>query len=98
MATEFTVNNSQEFQEMVDNGDFRISKAIVDSILSNLNTKKKNVHIFSVTCIEEDATYDITLERKHFYQTLDENFKFYLEKELYEDCSRIKKGMDILSQ
>lgn len=98
MATEFTVNNSQEFQDMVDNEDFRIAKAIVESILSNINTKKKNIHILSVTCLEEDATYDITLERKHFYQTLDENIKFYLEKELYEDCAKIKQGMNELAK
>ena len=33
MATEITLNNSEEFQEMVDRKDFVISKAVVESIL-----------------------------------------------------------------
>jgi hypothetical protein len=41
MAEEIVVNSSEEFQEMVDNKDFRIANAIVNSILSNLTTKKK---------------------------------------------------------
>jgi UDP-N-acetylglucosamine transferase subunit ALG13 len=45
MATEITLNNSEEFQEMVDRKDFVISKAVVESILSNLNGRKKHVHV-----------------------------------------------------
>jgi hypothetical protein len=37
MGLEITVNNSEEFQELVDKKDIRISKAIVDSILKNIN-------------------------------------------------------------
>ncbi len=32
MVAEITVNNSDEFQELVDQKDFRISKAIVEGI------------------------------------------------------------------
>ena len=81
MAGEITVNNSDEFQEMVDNKDFRIAKAIVDSILENLNTKKKNVHILSVACVEDQAIYDLTLDRKFFVDTLEENLKYFIEQE-----------------
>ena len=54
MAGEITVNNSDEFQEMVDNKDFRIAEAIVEAILENMNTKKKNVHILSVACVRSE--------------------------------------------
>lgn len=93
MPTEFTVNNSQEFQDMIDAKDFRISKAIVESILNNLNSKKKNIHVFSVTCEEEEATFDITLEKKHFAETLEENIPNYLKHELYEKCVQIKEAV-----
>jgi len=98
MATEFTVNNNKEFQDMIDNKDFRISKAIVDTILNNMNSKKKYVHILSVTCLEEDSTFDITLERKHFAQTLQENLPYYIERELYEDCVKINECISKLTQ
>ena len=70
MVTEITVSNSDEFQELVDNKDFRIAKAIVDGILDNIDSKKKHIHVLSVTCLEEGEVYDITVERKHFAETL----------------------------
>jgi protein-arginine kinase activator protein McsA len=98
MAIEFIVNNNQEFQDMIEGKDFRISKAIVDSILSNLDSKKKNIHIFSVTSLEEDSTFDITLEKKHFVSTLEENLKYFIEKEMYEDCAKINEAINKLNQ
>jgi protein-arginine kinase activator protein McsA len=98
MAIEFIVNNNQEFQDMIDGKDFRISKAIVDAILANVNSKKKNIHIFSVTSLEEDSTFDITLEKKHFISTLEENLKYFIDKELYEECAKINEAITKLNQ
>ena len=96
MATDFTLNNSEEFQEMINNKDFRIAQAIVETILNNLTTKKKHVHVLPVSCLEENATYDITLERRHFVDTLEENLKYYVENEKYEDCTKIVQAIDTL--
>ena len=98
MAGEITVNNSDEFQEMIDRKDFRIAKAIVDSILENLNTKKKNVHILSVACVEDQAIYDLTLDRKFFVDTLEENLKYYIEQERYEECQKIVEAIKQLKE
>ena len=98
MATEITLNNSEEFQEMVDRKDFVISKAVVESILSNLNGRKKHVHVLSVNCLEEEAIFDITLERKYFADTLQENLKYYVENEQYEDCTRIVEAINYLKE
>jgi len=98
MAGEITVNNSDEFQEMVDNKDFRIAKAIVESILSNLNTKKRNIHILSVACVEDQAVYDLTLDRKFFVDTLEENLKYYIEQERYEECQKIVEAIKQLKE
>jgi hypothetical protein len=89
MATEITVQNTDEFQEMVDNRDFRLAEAIVSGILKNINGKKKHVHVLSVTCLEEGEIYDITVERKHFAETLEENLPHYVREERYEDCQKI---------
>ncbi len=89
MATEITLNNSDEFQQMVDRKDFVIAEAIVNSILNNLSTRKNNVHVLSVNCLEDASTYDITLDRKYFIETLQENLQFFVERELYEKCSEI---------
>lgn len=89
MAVEITVQNTDEFQEMVDNKDFRLSEAIVNGILNNINGKKKHVHVLSITCLEEEEIYDITVERKYFAETLEENLPYYVREERYEECQKI---------
>ncbi len=98
MAIEFTLNNSDEFQAMVDRRDFSIAQAVVETILANLNTRKQHVHVLTVNCLEEGEAYDITLERKHFADTLQENLKYYVEQELYEECETIVKAIDTLKE
>ena len=45
MAGEITVNTQEEFQEMIDRKDFRIAKAIVESILENIRREIVFVNI-----------------------------------------------------
>ena len=98
MAVEINLNNSDEFQDMIDRKDFTIAKAVVETILANLNTRKKHLHVLSVNCLEDGATYDITLERRYFEETLQENLKYYVEKELYEDCTQIVEAINKLKE
>jgi hypothetical protein len=99
MATpEIIVESTDEFQELINNKDFRIAKAIVEGILSNINTKKKHVHVLSVICEDEDEIFDITVERKHFIETLDENLKYYVENEEYEGCQKIIEAIKLLKK
>ena len=95
-AIEITVHNTEEFQELVDNKDFRIAQAIVEGILDNVSSKKKHVHVLSITCLEEGEIYDITVERKHFIETLEENLPYYVKEELYEKCAEITKVIESL--
>lgn len=94
---EFKIQNEDKLQEMIDNKDFSISKVIVNSILSNINTKRKRIHILSFKLIDESTTFDLTLDKKYFAETLNENLKYYLEREMYEDCSRITKAIQLLN-
>jgi protein-arginine kinase activator protein McsA len=96
MALELNVNNIEEFQTMIDNKDFRISESIIKTILNNVNTKKKHVHIISVNVLENNTTLDLTLEKKFFIETLEENLKFFIEQERYEDCQNIVNAINQL--
>jgi hypothetical protein len=93
---EFKVNAMSEFQELVDAKDFSISRAVVDSILSNLKTRKKHVHVLSVKCIEENTILDITLEKSHFIDTLKDNLSYFEDREMYEECAKIHNGIKTL--
>ena len=93
---EFKVNNIEDFQEMVNKKDLNVHKAIVGSILNNLKTRKKNIHMFSVNCTDEKEIFDITLERNHFVDTLKENLEYFELKEMYEECAKINTAIKSL--
>lgn len=87
--TEFHVESTEAFQDMVDEKDFAIAEAIVEGIMANLDTTKKHIHLLSVIIEEENSIFDVTIERKHFIETLEENIVHYVREERYEDCQRI---------
>jgi hypothetical protein len=95
---EFKVNTIEDFQKMVDDKTFSISEALVTSILNNLKTRKKNIHLISIKCTNENEEFDVTLEKRYFVETLKENLKYYEEREMYEECSKINKAIANLTK
>jgi hypothetical protein len=94
MLTKIEIQNEEEFRNMMESKDFRIIEAIVKGILHNVNGRKKHIHVLSITCLEEGEIYDISIERKHFVETLEENLKYYEENELYEGCQQIIEAIN----
>ena len=93
MAKEFQVQNADEFEQMITSKDFRISEALVSTILKNLKSTKRHHHALSVISVEEDAIYDVTIDKKDFHHTLQESLTIYEREEKYEDCIRIQKAL-----
>ena len=52
MAKEFQVQNADEFEQMITSKDFRISEALVSTILKNLKSTKRHHHALSVISID----------------------------------------------
>ena len=98
MATEFEVQNAEEFEKLIKSRDFRVYEALVSTILKNLTSKKRHHHALSVISTDEDAVYDITIDKNDFHHTLEESLKAYEEEEKYEECAKIKKAMDFLDK
>lgn len=92
------ISNRYEFDEMVKEKDFRISKAIVEGILENLNSKRKYINVLTIDFIEENQYLDITLEKRHFSKTLEENLIHYENQELYEECEKIQQTIKQLKE
>jgi len=88
-----TVN---DFERAIETGDFRISKIIVETILNNLKTKKKNIYIMNFYIEETNESLDFTVERSNFAEVLGKNLKFYEREELYEMCSVIQQTIKLL--
>ena len=98
MAIEFEVDSPEEFEKMVENGDIRISKALVSTILKNLKSKKNHHHALSVTCLNEGETYDISINKNDFQITLEKCLPKFEVDELYEECGVIVSAITYLKK
>jgi hypothetical protein len=96
MATEISVFDSDEFEELVSNRDVRISKALVETILKNLKGRKRHLHALSVLVEQEQTIYDITVDREEFITTLNQNLPVLEKNEDYETCADIIKAISFL--
>lgn len=93
---EFTVNNSDEFEDMMEQGDIRISKALVETILKNLKGRKRHIPAMSIFLQDEQMLMDVTVDREDFVYVLEKNLPKYEEEELYEDCAKIVNAIKFL--
>jgi len=98
MATEISVFDSEEFEKMVANRDLRISKALVETILKNLNGRKRHLHALSILVEQEQTIYDITVDRQDFVTTLEHNLSILQDNEDYETCAEIVKAIRLLKE
>jgi hypothetical protein len=98
MAKEFQVRNVEEFESLVNNMDFRISEALVSTVLKNLKGTRRHHHALSVVCEEEQEIYDVTIDRQDFVTTLLESLPRYEEEEKYEECIKIQEALKFLKE
>jgi hypothetical protein len=96
MATEISVFDSDEFEELIQQRDLRISKALVETVLKNLKGRKRHLYALSVLVEQEQTIYDITVDREDFLVTLENNLPIYEQHELYEGCAEIVKAINFL--
>jgi hypothetical protein len=98
MATEISVFDSNEFEQLVANRDLRISKALVGTILKNLNGRKRHLHALSILVEQEQTIYDITVDRQDFVTTLEQNLSILQDNEDYETCAEVVKAIKFLKE
>ena len=96
MAYSVNVKNYQEFEDLIYNKDLNISKACVDGVLENLNTKKRHVHVLEIMIEDEDKIMDLTVDRRDFIDTLEKNLEIHVYHEEYERCVKIQNAIQKL--
>jgi len=96
MATEISVFDSEEFEELIKKRDVRISKALVETVLKNLKGRKRHLHALSVLVEQDQTIYDITIDREEFITTLEQNITILQDNEDYETCAEIMKAIKFL--
>ena len=81
---------------MTKNEKFTISEAIVNIVLNNLKTRKKEIPIFEVEVCEEDATYTLSVQKEEFLDILQKNLIHFENEEAYEGCQKIVEAINFL--
>lgn len=93
---EFTLHNSEEFENMIEKGDIRVAQALVETILANLKGRKRHIPALSVFLEDEEIVLDVTVDREDFEYVLETNLPKYEAHELYEECAEIVKALEFL--
>ncbi len=95
---EFTVNNSEEFESMIEQGDLKIAQALVETVLANLKGRKRHIPAMSIFLKDEQLVLDVTVDREDFTYVLETNLPKYEAHELYEKCAEIVKALKFLNE
>lgn len=98
MVKRIKVKSVEEFEDMLQEQDLKISKAIVEVALKNLKAKKRFIPVLEVHVEEDDTIFDITLDRQNLLSTLQQNLEIHERNEDYEGCARIAKAMQELEK
>ena len=98
MVKRIKVKNVEEFEEMLQEQDLKISKAIIEVALKNLKGKKRFIPVLEVHVEEDESIFDITLDSQNMLSTLRQNLEIHERNEDYEGCARIAKAIQELKK
>ncbi len=87
------VKNEEEFEQRLKGGDKDISIKVVKTILNNLDTEKRFIHVLEIHLEETGLVVDITADRNDFYSTLEKNMDTLIHHEEYELCAQIQEAL-----
>ncbi len=90
------VDNYDEFLEMTRNERFTIAESIVEAVLSNLKTNRKEIPIFEIEVYNEDLTYTLSVQKEEFLDILKKNLIHFENEEAYEGCQKIVEAINFL--
>jgi hypothetical protein len=98
MAKRIKVKSVEEFEDMLQEQDLKISKAIIEVALKNLKGDKRFIPVLEVHVEEDESIFDITLDRQNMVSTLQQNLEIHERNEDYEGCARISKAIQELKK
>ena len=90
------VDNYDEFLVMTKTQQFTISQQIVETILSNIDTKRKELPVFEIEVESEGVSYTLSIQTEEFMDTLKTNLIHFENEEAYEGCQKIIEAINYL--
>ena len=98
MVKRIKVKSVEEFEEMLQEQDLKISKAIIEVALKNLKGEKRFIPVLEIHVEEDESIFDITLDRQNMVSTLQQNLEIHERNEDYEGCARIANALKELQK
>ena len=70
----------------------QVYKSLIEGVSEAIKTNKKEIKL----CEVKNSNLYITVEKPEWKKSLDSALQFYIDKEEYEECSKIKELIDRL--
>ena len=70
----------------------QVYKSLIDGVIEAIKSNKKEIKL----CEVKNSNIYITVEKPKWKSSLDSALQFYIDKEEYEECSKIKNLIDKL--
>lgn len=90
------VDNYDEFLTLAKTQQFTISQQIVETVLSNIDTKRKELPVFEIEVESEGVSYTLSTQTEEFVDTLKTNLIHFENEEAYEGCQKIIEAINYL--
>ena len=81
-----------EYNEELKTSKHKVYKSLVDGVTEAIKTNKKEIKL----CEVKNSGIYITVEKQDWKESLDSALQYYVNKEEYEECSKIKSLIDKL--
>ena len=81
-----------EFNEELSPKKHQVYKSLIDGVTEAIKENKKEIKL----CEVKHSGIYITVEKTEWKKSLDSALQYYINKEEYEECSKIKNLIDKL--
>ena len=81
-----------EFNEELKSKKHQVYKSLIEGVSEAIKTNKKEIKL----CEVKNSNLYITVEKPKWKKSLDSALQYYVDKEEYEQCSKIKNLIDKL--
>ena len=76
-----------EYNEELKSKKHQVYKSLIDGVTEAIKTDKEQIKL----CEVKNTNVFITVEKPEWKKSLDSALQYYVSKEEYEECSKIKK-------
>ena len=81
-----------EYNEELNSKQRQVYRSLVEGVSEAIKTDKEEIKL----CEVKNANIFITVEKQEWKKSLDSALQFYIDKEEYEKCSKIKDLINTL--